>query len=329
MTSPSPPPSDHIASGGYECFAGATAREASAAGERVFSVCLVADYADVNLYAVLGALAEDKAVAEILFSCRSHPEGSSIDRSRIREGGKIRETPLRVTDKDHKPAPRSALPSREKTYNILASLASFPFLLFMDARVRIDPGFASALYEEIRSLDGNPDYGVFFPACVHARPLGFVTPDRFLLHEGLGFSPGGLPFRLLSGKKSAYAQELAAGRFVPVRCFAVTRFFFWYLNGFDPELKRQTVQEFCIHAVAAGGRSLVSERVKCAYLPSYDDFCERVEPEDVPDLARIFDKHFDGMYKSGVVKAGLFLFRVKAFFRSLGRFFKGVAGKRA
>jgi len=264
------------------------------AGDAVFTACLAFDRITERAVETMRLLAAEQSVGEILLYCRE----SSCDKpfSLWRGGEKIRQ-PI---ERDKKSAPLSLVAAR----GAMAQAAEFPYLLFFDQHTRPDAGLADALAEELREAGED---ALIFPPCRDIGALSFRRPDDYLLFEGLGLRPGGAVAAMLRrSKTSPYAEELADCAYPPVCTFAVPTRVFRALGGFDPNFPHSAAEEFCLHAATAGIKPRPSARVSC------DNFSPPSPKERPGERKKMFAKHFDGLYRTGVINAGVLWMRVKS-----------------
>lgn len=299
---------DRIIAHGLETFSG----YADAGLSDALTVCIYVPAADDVLLSLLYSLKESPFIGAV-FLYLAKPYGGGAEKIRRlteQPGNKIR---LYCAGDSDLPAPRrrkkngnaapAPLPALQGL-NILAARAETKHLLFFEPRSSVSTESLRALYDCI-TTSRHRSRGLFFPDIAQTKPEPLLTPERVLIDRCLKLKRGGKLARLLTGKRGAFADNLAGRACLPVFCFAIEKRFFWKLGGFDTVLgAKAALQDLCISVCESDG-----EIAKCprASVTCYEDADGAKKAYGLRDLRYIFAKHFHGMYQPGVEPLTLFL----------------------
>ncbi|MET0155400.1 MAG: hypothetical protein ABW189_04775 [Rickettsiales bacterium] len=260
-----------------------------------FSAIFTFDRLAGHVVEILRILALEKSVDDILVYCRE--SRCDLPFPTWSGGNKICEPIER-----EKSRPLSLIAAR----NALAATSQSDYLLFVDERSLPEPGFADALASEISEQERDV---ALFPACRRRPPSHFSPPDDFLLVKGLGLRKDGfLAEWLRRDEKNPYEADMDECVY-PLACtIAIKAAHFRALRGFDAHFTHSSVEEFCLAAATSGIKPKESRRAFCDITDA--------KPMKTPlsERKKMFLKHFDGFYRSGVIDLGVAWMRVRQCF---------------
>lgn len=265
-----------------------------------FSVCFAFDEANEAVTNAIRMLAADENVSEALLYC---PDGAFDKPVNLWRGG----DKIALVSAPKKNGKKPSLPV---VYNKLAHSASADHIIFIDQYSCVSDDFVSQAAQEMQS-----ECGVIFPTYRDDAAKIFDTPDVFLLCRGLGLRKDGAVAKMLSRREpNPYAAELRERSYPSLCTLIMPTHVFHNLGGFDEKLPHAFVEDFCLQAATSGVALRQSEILVC------DAPLSHAGDASLKERKRIFNKHFDGLYRTGVLTAGIWWMRLKhAIFRKSAR----------